>query len=159
MPLLRNGQWVKQNPWIRLEDDEPLPQSNKAEVPVVCSLERYIALENQYQHLVSGIWLNAADDVLQLHDHVDHLQLVVVDFAVYTDGRGYSQARMLRTQLQFSGELRASGDIRPDQMLFMARAGIDSFEFSEQPDEKLIERILFRFTTNYQPSYALPIAG
>ena len=25
MPLLRNGQWADKNPWIRVEDDSPLP--------------------------------------------------------------------------------------------------------------------------------------
>ena len=67
--------------------------------------------------------------------------------------------RMLREQFHFAGELRASGDVRPDQLLFMARAGIDAFEFAEAPDEKQIKQILARFQVNYQPSYALPVAG
>jgi len=83
----------------------------------------------------------------------------VLDFPQYTDGRAYSQARLLRSQFGFSGELRATGDIRPDQVLFMARAGINAFEFKEQPDQKRIEQALARFTVNYQPSYALPLAG
>ncbi|MFK7995328.1 MAG: DUF934 domain-containing protein [Granulosicoccus sp.] len=159
MPLLRNGQWVDNNPWVKVEDDEDLPLGNKADVAIACSLNRYISLEDKVQHLVSGVWLNVEDDVLLLKGHLDHLQLVVIDFPAFTDGRGYTQARVLRAQLAFSGELRASGDIRPDQILFMARAGIETFDFPEQPDEKLVEGILSRFTTNYQPSYALPIAG
>lgn len=159
MPLLRNGQWVENNPWVRLEDDDALPDGSTSEEATVCSLNRYIALDDNVQHLISGVWLNSADDVSRLRGHLDHLQLVVIDFPVFTDGRGYTQARLLRTQLMFSGELRASGDIRPDQILFMARAGIDTFDFPEQPDEQLVEGILSRFTTNYQPSYALPIAG
>lgn len=159
MPLLRNGQWVDNNAWVRVEDDEPLPDGNTADVAVACSLKRFIELDSTVQHLVTGVWLNSADDVYQLRDHIDHLQLVVIDFPVFTDGRGYTQARLLRAQLGFAGELRATGDIRPDQILFMARAGIDTFDFTERPEEQLVEGILSRFTTNYQPSYALPIAG
>ena len=159
MPLLRNGQWVDNNPWIRLEDEDSLPEGSPADASLACSLKRYITLDDKVQHLISAVWLNSADDVLQLQGHLDHLQLVVVDFPVFTDGRGYTQARLLRAQLEFNGELRASGDIRPDQILFMARAGIDTFDFPEHPDEQLVDGILSRFTSNYQPSYALPIAG
>ena len=108
---------------------------------------------------VSGVWLQSDDDVSLLAEHLEHIQLIVIDFPVFTDGRGYTQARLLRTQLGYAGELRASGDVRPDQILFMARAGIDTFDFPEQPDEQLVKGILTRFTSNYQPSYSLPIAG
>lgn len=159
MPLLRNGQWADNNPWVRLEDDEPLPINHASDTPVACSLKRFIELEQSGQNSVSGVWLSSSDDVLELNGYLDHLQLIVIDFPVFTDGRGYTQARLLRTQLAYSGELRASGDVRPDQILFMARAGIDTFDFDSQPDEQLIQGILSRFTSNYQPSYSLPIAG
>ena len=159
MPLLRNGQWADNNPWVRVEDDDALLISHAADAPLACSVKRFIELEQSGPHGVSGVWLSSDDDVLELKDHLDHLQLIVIAFPVFTDGRGYTQARVLRTQLGYSGELRASGDVRPDQILFMARAGIDTFDFSEQPDEQLVKSILARFTTNYQPSYSLPIAG
>ncbi len=159
MPLLRNGHWADKNPWIRLEDDAPLPEINAGKTALLCSLSRFIELEHNTAHGVSGIWLQSDDDVGVLADHLDHVQLIVIDFPVFTDGRGYSQARLLRTQLGYAGELRASGDVRPDQILFMARAGIDTFDFPEQPDEQLVKGVLSRFTSNYQPSYSLPIAG
>lgn len=160
MPLLRNGSWADDKPWLRLEDNDPLP-ANSAETkgPVACSLERFLELAENRQYPVSGVWLKSDDDVMKLESHLDHVQLIVIDFPVYTDGRGYTQARLLRTQLSFSGELRASGDVRPDQILFMARAGIDTFAFDEQPDTQLVESILHNFTVSYQPSYSLPIAG
>ncbi len=159
MPLLRNGHWVDNNPWVRLEDDDALPADSANDKPLVCNLKRFLELENQGQHPVSGVWLSSTDDVLDLATRLEHIQLIVIDFPVYTDGRGYTQARLLRTQLGFSGELRAAGDVRPDQILFMARAGIDTFDFPEQPDTVLVSDILTRFTVNYQPSYSLPIAG
>jgi uncharacterized protein (DUF934 family) len=167
MPLLRNGHLLTDNPWVRLDDDAPypLPQvqdksvQSPADKPVLASLERFLQLQARGVHEVSGVWLAPDDDVRRLAVHLHRIQLIVIDFPMYTDGRGYSQARMLRDQFHFAGELRASGDVRPDQLLFMARAGIDAFEFTTEPDEQLLKQILTRFRVNYQPSYALPVAG
>lgn len=159
MPLLRNGHWINDNAWLRLADDDPLPASDSSEHPVICSLARFLEIESNQHRIISGVWLRSDDDVELLAPYLDQLQLISIDFPVYTDGRGYSQARVLRKQFSFSGELRASGDVRVDQILFMARAGIDAFEFSDPPDKALVNQILSRFQLNYQPSYALPMAG
>ena len=159
MPLLRNGHMVDHNPWVHLDDETPLPQTITSEHPILCSLKRFLEIESTGQGNVSGVWLDSDDDVTQLGTHLEHIQVITIDFPKYTDGRGYSQARVLRKQLGFVGELRATGDVRPDQLLFMARAGIDAFEFESAPDENLVKQILSRFQINYQPSYALPLAG
>lgn len=163
MPLLRNGHLVTDNPWIRLEDDAPTtsPAANAGnfEAPLLVSMTRFLELQTSTNSGVSGVFLSPEDDVQLLSEHLHRIQVIVINFPKYTDGRGYSQARMLREQFHFAGELRASGDVRPDQLLFMARAGIDAFEFAEAPDEKQIKQILARFQVNYQPSYALPVAG
>ncbi|MFK7852752.1 MAG: DUF934 domain-containing protein [Granulosicoccus sp.] len=159
MPLLRNGHWVNENAWVRLADEDALPASDSSEHPLLCSLARFLDIESKQHRIISGVWLNSDDDVTPLAPYLDQLQLISIDFPVYTDGRGYSQARVLRKQLSFAGELRATGDVRVDQILFMARAGIDAFEFPVEPDHTLVEQILSRFQLNYQPSYALPLAG
>ncbi|MGQ7844104.1 DUF934 domain-containing protein [Granulosicoccus sp. 3-233] len=163
MPLLRNGHLMTDNPWIRLDDDAPQTtqalNAEQIDAPVLVSLSRFLELQAHANSRVSGVFLSPEDDVQLLAEHLHRIQLIVIDFPKYTDGRGYSQARMLREQFHFAGELRASGDVRPDQLLFMARAGIDAFEFSDTPDEKQIRQILSRFQVNYQPSYTLPVAG
>lgn len=159
MPLLRNGHWVADNPWARLEDDTPLPAHAAADRPKLVSLTRFLDLQSHTNATVSGVFLTPEDDVQLLVEHLHRIQLIIIDFPKYTDSRAYSQARMLREQFHFSGELRASGDIRSDQLLFMARAGINAYEFSEAPDENLIRQILSRSKVNYQPSYSLPVAG
>lgn len=159
MPLLRNGHWTDENPWVRLDDDAHYPSAESNETPLLCSLKRFLALQADGPHRVSGVWLSPDDDVIALSEHLQRIQLIVIDFPQYTDGRGYSQARVLRKQLGFSGEIRATGDIRPDQLLFMMRAGIDAFDFTIAPDNSLVTQILTRYRVNYQPSYALPVAG
>jgi uncharacterized protein (DUF934 family) len=58
---------------------------------------------------------------------VGRFALIVLDFPRFTDGRAYSQARLLRGRLGYRGELRASGHVLRDQLLFMKRCGFDSF--------------------------------
>lgn len=53
--------------------------------------------------------------------------VVAIDFPVFTDGRGYSLARLLRSRLQYTGELRAVGDVLKDQLFYMQRCGFNSF--------------------------------
>lgn len=158
MPLLRRGQWIQESPWIRLDDEAPA-QASDSNIPVLCSLERFFGSVETSVKTVSGVYLKPEDDITALREHLPLVQQIAIAFPAYTDGRGYSQARLLRQQMQFSGELYAFGDIRPDQLLFMVRAGIDTFEFATTPDTRQVEQILSRFKVNYQPSYALPAAG
>ena len=72
------------------------------------------------------------DELDALKSHLGRLKLIALNFPKYTDGRAYSQARLLRGRLGYRGELRATGQVLRDQLPFMLRCGFDSFE-SEQP--------------------------
>ena len=63
-----------------------------------------------------GLALSATDDPTRLTPWLADLALVVVDFAAFTDGRGFSQARLLRSRLDYPGPIRAGGTILPDQV-------------------------------------------
>src|SRR5476649_2735616 len=71
------------------------------------------------------------EDVEKLGARLDGVKLVVLEFPKFTDGRAYSQARILRERLGYTGELRASGAVFLDQLPFLLRCGFDAFE-SEQ---------------------------
>ena len=64
----------------------------------------------------------------QLGADLHRFATIVLEFPVFRDGRAYSQARILREQLGFRGEIRARGDILRDQIDFMIRCGFDAFE-------------------------------
>ena len=53
---------------------------------------------------------------------IDRIELV---FPKFTDGRAFSQAYLLRRRCGFEGELVATGDVLPDQLALMQRAGFD----------------------------------
>jgi uncharacterized protein (DUF934 family) len=98
-----------------------------------------------------GVMLAPAHNVMDLAPDLDRLALVAAQFPGPSEGRGYSQARLLRERLGFLGELRATGYVRRDQLFFLARCGFNSFELPDSDIEDA--RVAFStFTAAYQPS-------
>ena len=58
--------------------------------------------------------------------------LITINFPTFHDGRGLSLAVLLRTRYDFTGELRAVGDVHQDLLHYMRRCGFDSYELPEQ---------------------------
>jgi len=74
-----------------------------------------------------GVWLAPEDEVEALLPWLGVLPLIAVDFPSFRDGRGYSQAYLLRARLGWRGELRAVGDVLRDQLSHMRHCGFDAF--------------------------------
>jgi len=91
------------------------------------------------------------EDVLQLGTRLDGVRLIVLDFPKFTDGRAYSQARLLRERLGYRGELRAAGAVFLDQLPFLLRCGFDSFESDQQGFGEALARARGLFSVVYQP--------
>ena len=83
---------------------------------------------------------------------LDHFELIELQFAKFTDGRAYSQARLLRGRHGFKSELRASGDILRDQLTFMLRCGFDSFLVATDHQAEAILEAVEEFAHWYQPA-------
>jgi uncharacterized protein (DUF934 family) len=98
-----------------------------------------------------GVVLQPADKVELLAPDISRLELIGAQFSGPSEGRGYSQARILREQWKFGGELRATGFVRRDQLFFMARCGFNSFELADADIEGAAEA-LSTFSKAYQPS-------
>lgn len=73
-----------------------------------------------------AVRIEPGEDARALLPQLDRIALVEVNFPAYTDGRGYSAARILREH-GYAGELRAVGDVLVDQLSHMRRCGFDSF--------------------------------
>jgi uncharacterized protein (DUF934 family) len=56
------------------------------------------------------------------------LDLILVEFPKFRDGRGFSIARALREKYGFKGDIRATGHFLPDQFRFLQQCGFTSFE-------------------------------
>ena len=99
--------------------------------------------------MLPGATLANPDEVAGLD--LGRLELTVLQFPKFTDGRAYSQARLLR-RAGYEDELRASGAIFRDQLPFLLRCGFDSFE-SEQPGfGEALANAKTLFSPAYQPA-------
>jgi uncharacterized protein (DUF934 family) len=98
-----------------------------------------------------GVVLSPAHRVELLSNDLPRLALIAADFSGPSEGRGYSQARLLREHWKFAGELRATGYVRRDQLFFMARCGFNSFELPDT-DIEAAHAALSAFSWAYQPS-------
>lgn len=101
-----------------------------------------------------AVLLESADDPALLRPYLNRLDLVVLRFPIFRDGRGFTQARELREYLRFSGEIRAEGHILPDQAAFLRRCGVDSVVLPKNGngDPDLWEKQLRQFPVAYQRS-------
>jgi len=125
MPLIKDGSFTA-DPWVRLGDDDPLPEAG----PIIISLGRWQA---EREALAArgwplGVCLASDENAEDIAADLDRFELVALDFPAFTDGRPYSTARVLRERYGFGGELRAVGEVLRDQYLFMHRCGFDAFE-------------------------------
>lgn len=84
------------------------------------------------------------------------IAFIAIDFPVYTDGRGYSLAQLLRRHYGYTGELRAVGDVMIDTIHYQARVGFDSFLVKPGHDPVKALEALKTFSVHYQKSYRVP---
>ena len=124
-------------------------------VPVIVSLAAWQAHREVLRTRKDvGVWLAPADDPFALQDDVAGLPVIAVDFPAFTDGRGYSTARLLRERLGYKGELRAIGDIQRDQLYYLSQVGFDAFAVREDLDIEAALESLRDFSDGYQSTNA-----
>ena len=120
--------------------------------PVV-SLTQFLGESN-----ATAVRIGPADDARALLDQLDRIALIEIAFPAFRDGRGYSNARILR-EAGYAGELRAEGDVLVDQIPLMRRCGFDSFAPAKPVDADALKRMLGFFPHVYQAAAdgAVPI--
>lgn len=103
-----------------------------------------------------GVLLGPADDPAALEGRFGVLSVIAIEFPHFTDGRGYSIARLLRERHGYKGEVRAVGEVLRDNLFYLSRCGFDSFEVSDA--SKLEEALegLSDFSEGYQASVERP---
>ena len=99
-----------------------------------------------------ALTLANTDDVLKLGATLEDVKLIVLQFPKFTDGRAYTQARLLRERLGYAGELRATGAVFLDQLPFLLRCGFDSFESDQQGFGPALAKARTLFSVVYQPT-------
>jgi len=120
MRLIKAGRLIEDR-FVRVLDDAPVPEGVAAVLPATRLLAdaRDLVLR---QAPTGVIWPNDRK-IAELAPYLDWIALIALVFPTFRDGRAYSQARLLRERYQFRGELRATGQVLRDQLLFLHRAG------------------------------------
>lgn len=148
MPLIKESAEID-DMWTFIGDEDTVPATGCVTVPLarlVSDADALLARNTQI-----GVRLEPADDPQTLEPFLDRLGLIEVSFPKYTDGRGYSQAQLLRRRLGYEGELRAVGHVLTDQILYMNRSGFDAYSTTRATLPSVL-KALKEYSAFYQPA-------
>ena len=145
----KRGGAYAQDVYARVTDDAPLPEG-----PVLVSLARFRRERDALlaRNTPVGIQLQSSENPETLGADVHHFALIALEFPKFRDGRAFSWARMLRTRLGYTGEIRAVGDFLYDQVNYQHRVGFDAWEVPDHFTIEMFNRALTEMTNVYQPS-------
>ena len=134
----------------KVDDEQGLPTSGG----VLVSLDRF---KSEKADLLArggelGVWLKSEESPREIAEDLGALALVALDFPVFSDGRAYSSARLLRERYGYKGELRAIGDVLCEQLPFMLRSGFDTFDMASPKALEEFRAVVSEVRVVYQPT-------
>ncbi|HEX2337169.1 MAG TPA: DUF934 domain-containing protein [Hyphomicrobiaceae bacterium] len=122
--------------------------------PIIVSKARFTAERGRLVSRTApiGLYLPSGASIDDIGADVALFSLIALDFPKFSDGRGFSTARLLREKYGFKGELRAVGNVLCDQIPFMRRVGFDAFEVTHTPTRRALrEGRIAEVQLSYQP--------
>ncbi len=149
MQVIKDGSVIDDD-WLLIrdiEDSSPIPGGDVILPLAFWHANRNQLLKTKKKH---AIWIDGSIETESFLGDIEFFSIIALDFPTFKDGRSYSHARLLRERYNYKGELRAVGDVLQDQLFFMERCGINSFQIR---DDKDIEQALngFKsFSNRYQ---------
>lgn len=154
---------AKQDRWHTVAgEDGPMVTLTPAPHSLLTLQQWHGARATWPQGMPVGVVLANSDELSQLPADLPRLSLIALQFPKWTDGRAYSQARVLRQRLRYTGELRAIGEVLVDMMPLLARCGFDAVVLRADQSRESAERALGFFPAFYQgdvqhrPAFARP---
>jgi uncharacterized protein (DUF934 family) len=100
------------------------------------------------------LFLDSGDTADLIADECKAFASISINFPKFSDGRGYSTARLLRERYGYTGELRAVGDVLIDQLFFMKRCGFDTFALRDDQEVDVALAAFSTFSVCYQNDVA-----
>ena len=150
MVLVKNRLAVA-DAWTHLEDDAPIPAGGAITVTWArWTAERAQLIGRAPAEL--GVRIPNTVTTAEIGAEAARFGLIAVHFPNFGDGRAFSQARVLRDRYDFKGEIRATGGVLRDQLLFMQRCGIDAFELPDRAIEENWMAAFDEYDLFYQPA-------
>lgn len=153
MPAIIKNNQVIDDQWTLLGADTELAKALNTPQAIVP-----FALWQQHKSQLQavsplGIWLESNEAIEDLSEDLTHFAVIALNFPVFTDGRHFSSARLLRERYGYTGEIRAIGDVLRDQLFFMQRCGFDAYAIRADrcPTDAL--QSLTELSVTYQAAY------
>ncbi|AQU82425.1 MAG: DUF934 domain-containing protein [Halomonas sp.] len=142
--LIDNGELAAENAWCVSYDADTLPEQRPAFVPLA------LWQANQDDSELAPLLTSDTELTPVLGQQLSTTSAIAVDFPAFTDGRGYTIARLLRERYGYMGEVRAVGDVLVDQLDYMRRCGFTTMALrdDQHPDDAI--RALNAFSVRYQ---------
>ena len=137
-------------------EDGPMPHPDPA-ADRLLALEQWHAVREHWPaRLPVALSVPNDVDIESLEADLPRIAMLALQFPKWTDGRAYSQARLLRARLRFTGEIRATGEVLVDMVPLLERTGFDAAVM--RPDQSLeaAERMLALFGGHYQGDVTEP---
>ncbi len=148
MKIIKDRQIIEDT-WTHISDQEEITNGD-----ITLSLARWkkTTAELGKRKGKTGIRLFPADKVEEIANDLTKINLVALEFPAFTDGRSFSQARLLRSRYDFKGEIRAMGNFMPDQVFYLSRVGINAFQLKNTEELNVALSTMNDFTIKYQAS-------
>lgn len=128
MPLLINQQAVAEDGWNWIADAEQLA-TQAQDANLILPWELYLEQQGSRSGRIAPS-ISGAQELESIVDQLLDQPMIAIEFPRFNDGRGFSQARLLRQKYGYQGQLRAVGDVTRDRLRFMHRCGIDAMQIA-----------------------------
>ncbi len=146
MQIIKDKQLID-NTWTFVDDESELIDGD-----IVITLPRWIKDRDLLLSRTGrlGIRLEPADNTADIADDLNHFELIEVNFPVFTDGRAFSHARLLRDRYHYQGEIRATGNFMVDQIFYLSKVGVNAFELNDESLLPLALAVMDDFSADYR---------
>ena len=134
--LFRDGAFIA-DPFRAWSEGDDLASVRYTHLPLKLFLQnREAVLANPHP---LGLLVSPGDRIEDAAADLGRFASIAVHFPGFTDGRGYSSARLIAERYRYQGELRATGDVLMDQVPLMRRCGITAFVVTHPATRKALE--------------------
>lgn len=147
--LYRDGKFVD-DPWQEWAEDTDPAEARYVHVPLsefVAHREAYLASPHPL-----GLLVSPGEAVEDVAGDLKRFASIAIKFPAFTDGRGYSSARLIVERYGYGKEVRAVGDVLADQIPLMRRCGVNALVVTDDATRKALEDgTLAEVAVFYQP--------
>ena len=134
--LFKDGKFVA-DPFRAWQDGDDPASVRYTHIPVAVFLaNREAVLNNPHPN---GLLVMPADRVEDVALDLGRFASIAISFPGFTDGRGYTSARLVAERYNYTGEIRAIGDVLMDQITLMRRCGVNAFVVTHPATRKALE--------------------